>query len=163
MGKNKRKRNNRFLLLLFCLLLAIFAGWKSGQYMAQKKPIIENTDSLKGIKGGGGNSSNLILPENELVNITSFIYEFINAENKINSERLSILVDSGYYNTLLKNLRTITPGEVSNQNLDYKEIGTDKVTIEVTYLKSNKQIKENIFLKKENELWKVTKVEKISN
>jgi hypothetical protein len=163
--KKKRKKKaklGRILVFLFLVGIAIYGGMKLGEYMAvrSQKPIEGNNNALSGIKGDGKTGTNSILTEDEMVNVTSIINEFLNAEHRKRNERLAVLTDENYYNTLLKEIKNLTSGDVSLQDINYTKITETTVKAKVTYTKVSKKYSEDITLNKDNKTWKIVKVER---
>lgn len=164
MRKRKKKKGTiRFIFFALCLLgLSIFAGMKIGKYYSAKnlKPIGQNNSALSGIKSGAASGANYMLSEDDKVNLTSTVYEFLNAEHKKRNDRLAVVVDQGYYDTLLKDMKNLKTGDVTVQDINFQgEKGTTQ-KVEVTYLKFSKTYTETITFKKSNDTWKVSMVER---
>lgn len=165
MKKKRRKRKGRirFILFVMCLLgLSIFAGVKIGQHFAGKnlKPIGNNSSALSGVKSGASSGTDYVLSEDDKVNLTSMVYEFLNDENKKKNDRLAVIVDVSYYNTLINDIKNLQTGDVNVQDLNFQEGSSGVQKIDVTYLKYSKQYSETITFKKDNDTWKVSKVER---
>lgn len=162
--KRKRKKGRlRLVLLVLCLLgLSIFSGIEMGKYFANKnlKPLGQKESALSGIKGGASSGANYVLSEDDKVNLTSIVYEFLNAEHKKREDRLAVVVDEGYYDTLLKDIKSLKTGEINVEDMSFHEISGSMEKVDVKYTKSSKEYTETITFKKDSDTWKVCMVER---
>lgn len=156
-----KKKLGIFFILLLIMAICVFGGMKLGQYMAYrvKKPRTQSS-SLSGITAGGKSGTVPILTESETVQMTSMVCEFINAEHRKRNDILSGMVDHDYYSTFLREIKPLTSGSVTIQDIDYTEIGTDRVEVEVTFMQHSKKKDEKITLVKKDKEWKVNDVER---
>lgn len=163
MAKKKKKGRIRFVLLILCLIgLSVFAGMEIGKYYIDKnlKPIGQNNGLLSGVKGGALSGTNYSLSEDDKVNLTSIIYEFLDDEHNKRDDRLAVIVDDGYYNTLLNSIKKLRTGDVSVDSINFQELKGSTEKVDVTYTKSSREYTETITFKKDSGNWKVSMVER---
>lgn len=161
MAKKKSKLLILFLMLCF-MILAVYGGIWSGAYFAQKlaKPVEENKNALEGAESGGETGKDYVLSEDDKIHLTAITTEFIAAEHLKKTDKLTSLVDNDYYNTLLKNMKSLTTLEVTTKDIDFQYISKDSVKIKVTFLKDSKNYSEVLTLKLYDKSWKVSGVDR---
>lgn len=163
MNKKKRKKKIRAVfLLIFLVVLAVYGGIKSGEYLANKlsKPIVEDSSALEGTKTGSSTGDIKPLSENDMVTITSTLMEFVEAEHMKKTELLANMVSSEYYSTFTKGIKSLSTAEALVQDTDFKEVSKDKAVIEVTYIKNGKKGIETVTMELIESRWKVTGVKR---
>lgn len=162
MKKRKRKKIRALLIILCLVTLAVYGGVKGGQYLAYKltKPIGEDKSPLQGAEGSGEYGSDTVLSENEMVTLTATVTEFVNAEHMKKADKLTEIVSPDYYNTLTKNIKSLSAAEVVLQDINFKSLAKDEVVVEVTYIKNSKKYTETVTLKSSGSSWKVAMVER---
>ncbi len=146
---------------MFLVFLSVYGGLKGGEYLANKlsKPI-DNNKGIFGLIGGNKAIESSTLSESDMVTITAIITEFVTAEHLKKDDKLVLMVDKAYYNSFIKNIKQLSQGAVSIQDINFKETGKDTVKIEAVFIKGNKKESEIVTMKNFSGTWKVTEVKR---
>lgn len=150
-----------FLLLASAAALCVFGGLKLGRYFAYWSKGAEiRSSSLSGVKAGGKYGTNTIITEGEKVQITSTVSEFINAEHRKRNDMLTDMVAHDYYSRLLDEIKRMSSGPVSIREMNFTEVESGRVIVEVKFRKYSASKVERITLAKEDGIWKVNDVKR---
>lgn len=147
MKKNKRKSNKfkirKIMLLLFIISISlfIFKHFQNINNTVNSDTNINVSDDFKNEEDG--------------IVIIATVSQFLSAKNLKKNELLKDIVSKDYYDVLMKNYTDIKTGDIYIQNIYFKEIQKDMITVEAIYNKENKKYIETINFKKENNTWKV--------
>lgn len=160
MKKRKKKKVRALFLLLLLIALSIFGGIKGGKYLAYKlsKPIGQDNSALSGSKNESSAGKQQVLTDNDALNISAAVTEFIEAEHSKKTDKLTSLVSPDYYSTFNKSLKQLSTAAASVQNISFTEVSVDRAVMNVEYIKNGKGGQETVTMENVQNSWKVTNV-----